>query len=51
VLSTDLTANGVKGLRSTVNDANGRFRTVSGTINDALLEMQKMETSLSPEAK
>jgi hypothetical protein len=51
VLSTDLTASGVKGLRSTVSDANSRFRAVNGTINDALDEMRKLETSLSPEAK
>ena len=51
VLSTDLTASGVKGLRSTVSDANWRFKAVNRTINDALEEMQKMETSLSSEAK
>jgi hypothetical protein len=51
VLSTDLTASGVKGLRGTVSDANWRFKAVNGSINDALEEMQKMETSLSPEAK
>ena len=51
VLSTDLTASGVKGLRSTVSDANWRFKAVNRTINDALDEMKKMETSLSSEAK
>ena len=51
VLSTDLTASGVKGLRSTVSDANWRFKAVNRTINDALEEMQKMEKSLSTEAK
>ncbi len=51
VLSTDLTASGVTGLRSTVSDANWRFKAVNRTINDALEEMQKMEKSLSTEAK
>ena len=51
VLSTDLTASGVKGLRSTVSDANWRYKTVNRTINDALDEMKKMEKSLSTEAK
>jgi hypothetical protein len=51
VLANDVTASGVKALRSTVSDANWRFKTVNRTINDALDEMQKMEKSLSTEAK
>jgi hypothetical protein len=51
VLSNDLTASGVKGLRSTVRDANWRFRAVNDTINNALDEMRKMETSLSSKAE
>ena len=51
VLSTDLTASGVKGLRSTVSDANWRFKAVNRTINDALAEMKDMEKSLSSQAK
>lgn len=50
-LANDVTASGVKGLRSTVSDANWRFKFVNRTINDALDEMKKMETSLSSEAK
>jgi len=51
VLSTDLTANGVKGLRSTVSSANWNYKNVNRTINSALEEMKDMEKSLSPEAK
>jgi len=51
VLSTDLTASGVKGLRSTVSDANWRFKAVNRSINSALEEMKAMEKSLSSEAK
>jgi hypothetical protein len=51
VLSTDLTANGVKGLRSTVSDANWRYKAVDRAINSALEEMKDMEKELSPEAK
>jgi hypothetical protein len=51
VLSTDLTANGIKGLRSTVSNANSHSKEVNRKINDALEEMKKMETSLAPEAK
>jgi len=51
VLANDVSANGVKALRSTVSDANWRFKAVNRTINDALDEMKKMETSLSYQAK
>jgi Protein of unknown function (DUF2959) len=51
VLANDVTANGVKAIRSTVNDANFRFKAVDRSINDALKEMKKMEKSLSTEAK
>ena len=51
VLSTDLTATGVKGLRSTVSSANSNYKSVNRTINSALEEMKTMEKELSPEAK
>jgi hypothetical protein len=51
VLSNDLTASGVKGLRSTVSSANSHYKAVNRTINDALEEMTNMEKSLSTEAK
>ena len=51
VLANDVTANGVKNLRSTVSDANWRYKAVNATINDALKEMAKMEKSLSSEAQ
>ena len=51
VLSTDLTAKGVKGVRSTVSSANSNYKSVNRTINSALEEMKGMEKELSPEAK
>jgi hypothetical protein len=51
VLANDVTPNGVKALRSTVSDANWRYKTVDRTINDVLAEMKKMEASLSSEIK
>jgi uncharacterized protein YoxC len=51
VLSIDLTANGVKGLRSTVSSANSNYKNVNRMINSALEEMKHMEKELSPEAK
>lgn len=51
VLANDVTANGVKALRSTVSDANWRFKAVNRVINDALEEMADMEKSLSSQAK
>jgi uncharacterized protein YoxC len=51
VLSTDLTASGVKGLRSTVNNANDNYKKLNRTVNSALEEMKDMEKALSTEAK
>jgi len=51
VLSTDLTAKGVKGLRSTVSNANWHYKDVNRAINSALEEMKDMEKALSSEAK
>ena len=51
VLSTDLTASGVKGLRSTVSSANSNYKNLNRKINSALEEMQEMEKALSTEAK
>jgi Protein of unknown function (DUF2959) len=50
VLSTDLTASGVKGLRSTVNSANSDYKSLDRSMNSALAEMSNMEKELSPEA-
>jgi DNA-binding XRE family transcriptional regulator len=51
VLSTDLTASGVKGLRSTVSSANSNYKNLNRKINSALEEMKEMEKALSTEAK
>jgi predicted nucleic acid-binding Zn-ribbon protein len=51
LLANDVTASGIKAIRSTVSDANWRYKAVNRTINDALDEMAKMEKSLSTEAK
>jgi hypothetical protein len=51
ILSKDVTPAGVKSVKGTVSDANWRHKSVSSAINSALKEMQKMEQSLSPEAK
>ena len=51
VLSKDVTAGGVKAVKSTVSDANWRFKAVNRVFHDALEEMHKMEKALSPEAK
>jgi hypothetical protein len=51
ILSSDLTAAGIKNVKSTVSDANWRYKTVDSTIKDALKEMEKMEKSLSSEVK
>ena len=50
VLSTDLTARGVKGLRSTVDSANGDYKKLDRAMNDAFEEMTKLEKELAPEA-
>jgi hypothetical protein len=50
-LSQDVTAGGVKAMRSTVGDANWRYKTVNKTIKEALKEMDKMAKSLSTESQ
>jgi len=50
-LATDITAGGVKALKSTVRSANWNHQFVDKAINSALKEMSKMEKALSPEAK
>ncbi len=50
-LSTDVTAGGVKAIKSTVKSANWNHQFVSKAVNAALKEMDKMEKALSSEAK
>lgn len=50
-LANDVTAGGVKAIKSTVSSANWNFNGVNKAINDALKEMQKMEGLLSSQAK
>jgi hypothetical protein len=50
-MAADVTAAGVKAVRSTVKSANWNYQSVDREINSALKEMDKMEKSLSPEAK
>jgi septal ring factor EnvC (AmiA/AmiB activator) len=50
-LATDVTAGGVKALRGTVNSANWNHQYISKAVDSALKEMQKMEKSLSAQAK
>jgi hypothetical protein len=50
-LSTDVTAGGVKAIKSTVSSANWNHRFVDEAIQSALKEMAKMEQALSSEAK
>jgi septal ring factor EnvC (AmiA/AmiB activator) len=50
-LATDVTAGGVKAIRSTVKSANWNHQSVNQAINSALKEMGNMEKSLSSEAK
>jgi len=49
-LSQDVTAAGVKAMKSTVRSANWNYNYVSDAVNDALKELQKMEKALSSEA-
>jgi hypothetical protein len=49
-LSTDVTAGGVKTIKSTVSSANWNCKGVEKAIKSALKEMDKMERALSPEA-
>jgi len=50
-MASDVTAAGVKSVRSTAKSANSNHRSVDRAINSALKEMDKMEKALSPEAK
>jgi len=50
-LATDVTAGGVKSIRSTVSTANWDHKYVDQAVNSALKEMDKMQKSLSSEAK
>jgi hypothetical protein len=50
-LATDVTAGGVKAIKSTVKSANWNHQYVDKAVNAALKEMGKMETALSSEAK
>jgi hypothetical protein len=50
-LATDVTAGGVKAIKSTVSSANWNHQYVDKAIKSALKEMDKMEKSLSTEAK
>jgi len=51
VLAADVTAGGVKAIKSTVSSANWNHQYVDNAIKSALKEMDKMEKALSPEAK
>ena len=50
-LATDITAGGVKAIRSTVKSANWNHQYVDKAIKDALKEMDKMEKALSSQAR
>ena len=50
-LATDVTAGGVKAIKSTVSSANWNHQSVNSAINAALKEMDKMQKALSSEAK
>jgi len=50
-LATDVTAGGVKAIKSTVRSANWNHQFVDKAVNSALKEMVKMEKALSSEAK
>ena len=50
-VALDVTAAGVKSVRSTAKSANWNHQSVNRAINSALKEMDKMEKALSPEAK
>jgi len=50
-LATDVTAGGVKAMKSTVKSANWNHQYVDKSVKSALKEMDKMEKALSPEAK
>jgi hypothetical protein len=50
-LAADVTAGGVKAIKSTVKSANWNHQFVDQAVQSALKEMEKMEKALSPEAK
>ncbi len=50
-LATDVTADGVKAIKSTVRSANWNHQYVDKAVKSALKEMSKMEKALSSEAK
>jgi hypothetical protein len=50
-LAADVTAGGVKAIKSTVKSANWNHQFVSKAVNSALKEMDKMAKALSTEAK
>ena len=50
-LASDVTAAGVKSVRSTVKSANWNYQSVDREINSAIKELEKMAKALSPEAK
>jgi hypothetical protein len=50
-LATDVTAGGVKAIKSTVSSANWNQQFVDKAVKSALKEMDKMEKALSSEAK
>ncbi len=50
-LATDVTAGGVKAIKSTVKSANWNHQYVDKAIKSALKEMDKMEKALSSQAK
>jgi hypothetical protein len=50
-LATDVTAGGVKAIKSTVSSANWNLQFVDKSTKDALKEMDKMQKALSSEAK
>jgi uncharacterized protein YoxC len=50
-VAMDVTAAGVKSVRSSVRSANSNYKSVDRAINSAIKELEKMAKSLSPEAK
>ncbi len=51
VLATDVTAGGVKAIKSTVSSANWNHQYVNNAVNAAIKELDKMAKALSSEAK
>jgi hypothetical protein len=51
IVAMDVTAGGVKSVRSSVKSANWNHKSVDRAINSAIKEMDKMAKALSPEAK